>query len=39
MKMWIDILELVTVVLITFVVIIGSALLAGYLLGRWLGVS
>lgn len=39
MKMWIDILELVTRVLIPFVVIIGAALLAGYLLGRWLGVS
>ena len=39
MKLWLDILELVTMVLITFAVIIGAALLVGYLLGRLLGAS
>lgn len=38
MKVWAEILELVTMVLITFAVIIGAGLLTGYLLGWMLGV-
>ena len=34
MKLWLELLELVMMTLITFAVVIGSALLVGYLLGR-----
>ena len=39
MKLWAEVLELVTMTLITFAIVIGAALLVGYLLGRLLGVS
>jgi hypothetical protein len=39
LELWTEILELVTLILITFAMIIGAVLLAGYLLGKLLGVS
>ena len=38
MKVWLDILELVTMILLIFTIIVGAALLAAYLLSRLLGV-
>jgi hypothetical protein len=37
MRLWIELLELIMIFLTTFAVIIGSALLVGYWLGKLLG--
>lgn len=38
MRLWTELLELTAMILITFALIIGSALLVGYWLGKLLGV-